>query len=151
MTLEHDFYLVKADIEPKEFVSRYLKGKLELETSEYVADKVHIEDSIILYMQNTLDWIPTRNPGKRSNPKQHGLCYAGITLFDKESAPKLFQIATSWINLYKSAPETFKLPFEDEEESIIYSKSEFLFKLEKLREYANKIAHERFYMYHFGI
>ena len=39
----------------------------------FVVDKVQMDDNIFLYMNDTLGWIPTKNPGRKGLSDEEGL------------------------------------------------------------------------------
>lgn len=72
MTLTHDFYLITKVNDPTSFV------KLGINLHDFIIDKVQIIDPIILYIIDTLEWIPTKNPAKAGLPNGNGLYYHGV-------------------------------------------------------------------------
>lgn len=74
MALQHEFYLIPDTTE--------LVLLMDWENNQNILDSVVLDDELILYITDSLAWIPTKNPGKRGIPNQHGINYHGVTLFD---------------------------------------------------------------------
>jgi hypothetical protein len=70
-------------------------------------EKVGISDDLILYMIDTLEWIPSFNPVTKENGK--GLVYHGVTIINRESSSQLKAIIESWVNLFSQGPDLINL------------------------------------------
>lgn len=69
---------------------------------------ISLEDDLIRYILNTLEWIPTLNPAKGNEPCK-GLCCYGVTVIDGQSAPIAASIFEAWAELFSLGPETLSL------------------------------------------
>lgn len=152
MGLEHEFLLVQ---EPLQTTEVWL-----LRENVKVIVELVIHDEIILYILDSLEWIPRKNPAKEGNPSSQGLHYHGITLFDEQSADSLTGIFTAWKNLFEHAPSTFVLTGnfiygETEEageyERIPINRDEIVRQFEKMISMADQLATGRYSLYHLGI
>ncbi|WP_415579300.1 hypothetical protein [Filibacter tadaridae] len=131
-----------------------------MENNESFIDKAIIHDDLVLYMMDTLNWIPSKNPGKEGNPTSHGINYWGVTLFDKQSSESLLGIFNSWRDLFKNAIPTFELTGnfvegdDDQEghyEKLKLNRDEVLKQLDKMISLVERLAGGDFYLYHCGI
>ncbi len=68
---------------------------------EFINDPVaiRIEDDLIRYIADTLEWIPTLNPAK-NNESHRGLCYYGPTVIHTEGAQVASPIFNGWAELF---------------------------------------------------
>ena len=70
---------------------------------------VKLDDDLVLYMLDALNWIPSSNP---SNPGEwcgYGLNYFGPTVIDKRGAEKAAQVFRLWAALFEAGPEQLEL------------------------------------------
>jgi hypothetical protein len=102
MGQDHEFFLVSYD----EYEEMGYDGYCS--TPEDLSNVVLIHDDIIQYIQDSLNWIPSINPAMNYQ-KQFGLCNYGITLFDKEGASAVYNLAKAWADLFSNAPTNLKL------------------------------------------
>jgi hypothetical protein len=154
MPLEHKFFLIKKDEDLKEI------WKLNKNELDYI-DMVTIHDDFILYINDSLNWVPSINPINPSLPRQYGINYYELTLFDKKSALILKNILTSWKNLIQNAPDIicFTGPYEwsennkDEGEykQLFFKKHELTVQLEKIITFTQKLETDEYYILHQGI
>ena len=70
--------------------------------------QVHIEDNLILYIFDTLNWINTFSSLK-TNRETKGLNYHGVTYFKGDSIRKLRKIIFYWKELFNVAEKNFEL------------------------------------------
>jgi len=151
MALEHEFYLISQDTDIREY------WQYTHDERTYV-DCVVLHDDLILYIIDSLKWIPTKNPGIRT-VQGYGINYHGITLFDKQSAIPLRNVFTAWRDLFKNAPEIMKLTGsfvwseneEGEYERLILDRNNVLMQLERMIAMAEKLSDGEYYIYHCGI
>lgn len=99
-------------------------------------DEIYIEDNIILYIFETLEWINTCNDEGLLQTNK-GINYHGITYFDVKGTIHLKEILLGWRNLFEKAPLFFKLRgsfcFDtNKREKISYLKQELLSQLNSL-------------------
>ncbi|SDM84329.1 hypothetical protein [Paenibacillus jilunlii] len=105
MALEHEYYLIPITID----VERFWMNR---ENNHKVIDSMVIHDDIIMYISDTLKWIPSRNPALHETPVCAGINYHGVTLFEKKSAGTLKSIFSSWRNLLLNSPLVLELTGE---------------------------------------
>lgn len=68
-----------------------------------------VDDGLVLYMMDTLRWIPSINP---SNPKElggYGLNYYGPTVIHRGGARKAARILRLWASLLQEGPSELEL------------------------------------------
>lgn len=149
MGLEHEFYLIPDTTELTDF---YLSKK-------NILDSVVINDDVILYILDSLYWIPSKNPSSRNQIIGKGLNYYGLTLFEKQSSEALVGVFSAWKSLFKNAPEAIELTgnfvFSDSEEGkyekIIVDREELITQLNKILSMSRLLAEGNYYLYHCGI
>ncbi|MDF2790626.1 MAG: hypothetical protein K0S80_3727 [Neobacillus sp.] len=154
MGLEHEFYLIPNTIDVKDFW-------VHKENNNGVIDSVVIHDDLILYIVDSLEWIPSKNPALRGAPNGWGLNYHGVTLFDKDSCPTLESVFSSWRDSFKNAPTTLELTGEfvydendeklGEYEKLIFNRDEVIKLFEKIISMSVQLAEGNCYLYHCGI
>lgn len=89
MALTHEFFLARSESENES------------------VEKIVLSDNLVLYIWDSLRWIPSYNP---STQESHvGLNYHGITFIRHEGANLLKDICLSWSRLFSLAPSTFQL------------------------------------------
>ena len=108
-------------------------------------EEIFIENSLILYMLDTLKWINTLD--KFRIKKNKGLYYHGSTYFEKNSIRKLKEIIFCWKNLFSEAAENFeiKVLLNQNKKGYCtenYSKKEVVESLEKLIDLCNSAEKE---------
>lgn len=149
MGLEHKFYLIPDTTELTDF---YINKK-------NIIDSVVINDDVILYILDSLYWIPSKNPSSRNQIIGKGLNYYGLTLFDKQSSEALIGVFSAWKSLFKNAPEVIELTgefvFSDGEEGeyekIMVNRGELIMQLDKIISMSRLLADGNYYLYHCGI
>lgn len=154
MALVHEFYLIPA-VEDAEHLW------MNIAINPKVMDNVVIHDDIILYINDTLKWIPSRNPALPGAPTGAGINYYGVTLFDQHSAAALHRIFSAWRGLFLNSPPVLELTgefytVEGEEQSgqyerLIYERDEVVEQFAKMISFADRLAEGGFYLYHCGI
>jgi hypothetical protein len=158
MGLQHEFFLITED-EYKEMSYDDRDYSLSKDSSDIAV----IHDDIIQYIYDTLRWIPSINPAI-NYAKGFGLYNWGVTLFDKEGAEVLFNIAKAWADLFLNGPTTLKLTgnyswggekdVEDGEYEIIeIARDELVENLRKLQSFAEQVMvnSNKYYILHHGI
>jgi hypothetical protein len=126
-----------------------------------IVDSVEIHDDIILYISDTLKWIPSKNPALRGTPRGAGINYHGVTLFDEESAIILGNVFNSWKHLFENSPEVLKLTGKymtnvdlvdsGHYEKLFLNRNEVLKQFDKIISFANILSKGSFYLFHCGI
>ncbi|WP_019913596.1 hypothetical protein [Paenibacillus sp. HW567] len=154
MALEHKFYLTPITIDVEHFW-------MNIENNSEVIDSVVIHDDIILYVSDTLKWIPSRNPALHEAPMGAGINYHGVTLFDQNSAITLKSIFSSWRDLFLNSPLAVELTGEfvrvegagqlGHYEQLVYNRHEIIKQFEKIISFADRLFEGGFYLYHCGI
>ncbi|WP_285767393.1 hypothetical protein [Peribacillus sp. SI8-4] len=148
----HEFYLIARTTDTKDFW-------MYKESGNGVMDSAVIDDDLILYIMDSLEWIPSQNPAKRGNPSGRGINYHGVTLFDRQASKTLMGIFMSWKNLFKNAPASFVLPgayvYGDKQEGnyekLVFSRDEVIAQLDKMISMSEALAKGECYLYHCGI
>ncbi|KGR81936.1 hypothetical protein [Lysinibacillus odysseyi] len=154
MALEHEFYLVR-DILQMDGIM-HIKEKTIL-----ILDSVIIDDDLILYISDSLKWLPSKLVNFQGMSDYTGIAYYGITLFDQQSAPLLYRIFCGWRDLFLNAPSKLELTgsyiFPDEMddmgeyEKLVFKKEDVLRQFEKMITLAEYLANGNCYIYHIGI
>ncbi|WP_080840816.1 hypothetical protein [Cohnella massiliensis] len=154
MALEHEFYLVPITID----VERFWMNR---ENNPEIIDRVGIHDDIILYVGDTLNWIPSKNPALHGTPAGTGINYYGVTLFDKASARNLKNVFSSWRDLFLNSPTTLELTGEfvmlegggqaGQYEKLVYNRNEIIKQFEKIISFSDRLSEGNCYVYHCGI
>jgi hypothetical protein len=152
MALEHEFYLIPQTTDIREY------WQLTHDERTFL-DCVVLHDDLILYIIDSLKWIPSKNPGIRTVPEGHGINYHGLTLFDKQSAITLRNIFSAWKNLFENAPMIMKLTGsfvwsdneEGEYERLILDRDRVIKQLESIIAMSEELLDGEYYIYHCGI
>lgn len=76
--------------------------------AQYIRDPraTGISDDLILYMMDTLKWIPSINPANRSDGNGFGLNYHGATIINQAGGAKAAQVFDHWASLFRLGPES---------------------------------------------
>ncbi|MDO4450654.1 MAG: hypothetical protein Q4B79_06840 [Moraxella sp.] len=133
--------------------------------SNYVIDnnnpnKIIIDDGIILYTADTMDWITGFNPSDQTFV--NGLCYYGITCFDNDLIHPFQNLMVNWRNIFSNAPDDFILtgnwqtfvdnPDKGHYEKILVNRDMLLGQLDILIGYCKQVSHnENLVLVHNGI
>ncbi len=129
--------------------------------SQYFARlDIKIDDDIVLYIWDTLTWVPTLNPATRI--AGYGLNYHGVTIIDKHGAEKLSSICRLWAELFDLGPDQLELTgqfgwteggVQASGEYLILKarKGELVQSLRSLAQYADRAASGNYYILHAGI
>ena len=119
-------------------------------------EQVHIEDNLILYIFDTLNWIDTFSDLK-TNDTEKGLNYHGVTYFKGDSIRKLKKIIFYWKELFNIAEKKFELmgiyysPKRKKYLKNRYSKKEVIESLENLINLCDRAEKENKIVEHSGI
>ncbi|WP_340021294.1 hypothetical protein MHI24_20085 [Paenibacillus sp. FSL K6-1096] len=154
MALVHEFYLIPAVGDAEHLW-------MNIANNPKVMDSVVIHDDIILYINDTLKWIPSSNPALPGMPTGAGINYYGVTLFDQHSAAALHRIFSAWRDLFLNSPQVLELTgefytIEGEEQSgqyerLIYERHEVIEQFAKMISFADRLFEGGFYLFHCGI
>ena len=71
-------------------------------------EKIHIDDNLILYIIETLEWVDTFYFLK-TREKRKGLNYYGNTYFEGDNVKKLKRILFYWKELFREARDKFEI------------------------------------------
>lgn len=122
-------------------------------------DYVSFDDEFITYINDSLNWIPTRNPSTKE--VGHGLNNYGVTIIDDCNLSSFKGIIQAWTDMFGFASERIVLTGsyyttgESEQcgkyESLEYNKSDLLKKLIKLIELTDRATDEDKCILHLGI
>lgn len=109
---------------------------------------VVIDDKILLYIMDSLNWV-------KNISDNYGINYCGITLFNYSSAIELKKILSKWIDLFSLGNEVIVLCGEycintNNYERNIFKKKYILNQLSKLIELIDNIKSNQ-YLIHFGL
>lgn len=89
-----------------DFIVVTYKEKSTYDDIEFT-DSIKVDDSIILYMIDTLNWI--RADWNKVNNIQTGFNYYGVTLYYSDSLMMFKTILKRWVSIFQIAPEEFNL------------------------------------------
>ncbi len=133
--------------------------------SRFIGDPraISLEDDLIRYIADTLDWIPTRNPA-RDEPHR-GLCFYGPTVIEAAGASAAVTIFDSWSAIFARGPERLKLKggwtmIEDdptnkggEYQELNVDRDEVVRKLRQFADYARKVLETNgdYFILHLGV
>jgi hypothetical protein len=98
MSREHEFFLISSTD----------NGFEDFERPKEAERIVSVADDLILYMNDSLKWIPCANPSKNMAP-QEGLNLYNETLIDKKGAVVAQKIFEGWRTLFASGPQVISL------------------------------------------
>ena len=73
------------------------------------ANSIKLDDDVVLYIGDTLKWIPTINPSNSAEWAGHGLNYYGPTVINRVGAAKAASIFRHWAALLQEGPEKIAL------------------------------------------
>ncbi|MHC5229815.1 hypothetical protein ACYSNW_16245 [Enterococcus sp. LJL99] len=110
--------------------------------------KISIDDHFILYIFDSLEWVPSR--WIRISNKKKGLDYYGITFFVAKEIDSFKAILMSWYALVQNAPDKFKLARSLFPEDWFY-KEQILGELENVIALCEQANKEKKVLVHFGI
>ncbi len=123
---------------------------------------IRIEDDLLRYLADTLEWIPTYNPAK--DEAHRGLCFWGPTVIHTEGAPAAAAIFDGWAGLLACGPPKLALtggwtwcdgdaPSEGNYDRLEVDRDEFVAKLRQLAGYARRIVETEgeFFVLHLGV
>ena len=119
-------------------------------------EQIYIEDNLILYIFDTLNWINTFSSLK-TNRETKGLNYHGVTYFKGDSIRKLRKIIFYWKELFNVAEKNFELmgiyysPKRKKYLKNRYSKKEVIESLENLINLCDRAEKENKIIEHRGI
>jgi hypothetical protein len=164
MALTHEFILIPEDTDPLFYLQKLHwneSGDVSINEDSDIYGLVKISDDVILYIMDSLNWIPTFNPSTRK--KGYGLNYYGITVIkymeDHDGATVAQNIFNSWAELFSHAPETITLKGEfmweedghGEYEKISINRDEIVASLRTLASFAEQAIRDNKQVLHCGI
>jgi hypothetical protein len=121
-----------------------------------------LDDDIVLYMMDTLRWIPSINPANPNQWSGSGLNYYGPTVINKTGAGKAARLLRLWAALLQEGPDALELTglFEQVEGDLSTSgkyaviaapRDELVKTLTDIADFAEKATSGRYYLLHLGI
>lgn len=150
MSLSHNFYIVPKKVISEEQIIN------EKEIKQKCDEKIVFPDNLILYILDSLKWIPSINPTKSENG--YSINYYGITLFKENAIEKFIKIMDAWISLFNIAPINVELKgnylITEKKagyERIKYKKDELLDTFTTMKIFLEKAKENEMYIIHFGI
>ncbi|MEK5393428.1 hypothetical protein NSQ59_24275 [Margalitia sp. FSL K6-0131] len=155
MALIHDFYLVPKDVMLNKDIVSYMDS-----IKESAVGNVKIHDDLILYMNDTLKWVPSKCTPFTKRFNEMGLDYYAMTILDEDSATTLKDVLLGWRMIFASAPKEITLTgmyilSDDQEdgeyEKIIFDKDEVLEQLDALIAFIIEVEKHGHKIYHLGI
>lgn len=136
------------------------KENLDISKLEFI-EIVELENDLMLYLTDSLNWLLKRNPMFTDLRKGQGISYWGLTLYAKEASKHINNIFTSWANLFESSPNPIELTglfsFEHNEDKIggydkiKLNKTTTINSLRKLAGFGEIIEDGNHYIYHIGV
>lgn len=150
--LAHEFWLLTQSRDDYADWSQRLDGPPD----------VVLRDEIILYVSDTLRWIPTINPANPANWSGFGLNYHGPTVINSAGAPSTARILRHWAGLFLEGPPTLELrgSFQwidgeavdtGEYERITVDRDELVRDLSSLADLAERVSTGQTYLLHWGV
>lgn len=155
MALIHDFYLVPKDV----MLNKDLVGYMD-SIKESAVGHVKIHDDLILYMNDTLNWVPSKCTPFTKRFNEMGLDYYAMTILDEDSVTILKDVLHGWRMIFSNAPKVFTLTgkyIESNEEDdgdyekISFEQKEILNQLDALLSFIVEVEKRGHKIYHFGI
>jgi len=75
---------------------------------------VTLHDDFLFYISDTLQWIPTHNPGHKKTTRQTGFNFCGVTVMGRDGAPVAKRVFENWAILFSQGPARLNLrgPYE---------------------------------------
>lgn len=156
MGQDHKFFLIPYE----EYEEKGYNGDYSVD--EDLGNIVAIYDDIIQYIGDTLAWIPSINPCNNYK-KGFGINNCGVTLFDKEGASIIVNIARAWADLLSNSTNVLKLTGsyywttnykgipEGKYEMIEVNRDELVGEFRKLQLFSEKVISSNYLILHLGI
>jgi hypothetical protein len=157
----HEFFLIKEANDYQQYADPdYLNRHIRKQSSV-----VKIHDDLVLYMWDTLQWIPSLIPAENQTIHTYGLNYYGITIINKEGSGIFYHVMESWANLFSKAPIEFKLTgswVQDIDDQGLESTEGYYQKIDVPRDtlvnrlktlvaYATEVSRGDYFILHWGI
>src|SRR5690349_16430728 len=96
--LNHDFLLLSSQ---EQSYTNYIKWINN-------PGAVQIQDDVMTYIQDTLNWISCYNPATKMT-KHKGLNFCGPTVIKKDGAADAANIFSAWATLFSAGPKSIEL------------------------------------------
>lgn len=128
---------------------------------------IEIDDDVLWYIKDFLDWIPTVNPAKKEYERAYGLNFYGPTIIEAQGAVMAKRVFGGLKSLFSIGPSVINLrglPYFDAEEdysheklprivfsTLQYERQVLVEVFRKLETFADQIGSGAYYMVHFGI
>jgi hypothetical protein len=124
-----------------------------------VTDYIEVDDDLIQYVMDSLNWIPSYNPSKTESG--FGLNYYGITLIRQDGALVAKNIFNSWADLFSHGPDVLELrgsfSWEDDNlesgsyETLKFARNDLVGIFRKLALYAEEVLIGELNLLHLGL
>jgi hypothetical protein len=123
---------------------------------------VKVDDDLVLYMLDTLQWIPTVNPANPAAWRGRGLNYWGPTVINRAGAGKAASLFRLWAALLQEGPEDVELTggyewaegtaVSEGRYAVVTAKRDAVVRsFHAIAGYAEQAASGEFYVLHFGV
>ena len=121
-----------------------------------------LDDDIVLYILDTLQWVPSINPANPGQWGGYGLNYFGPTIINKSGAGKAARLLRLWAALLQEGPGTLELtggfewsdgnPSTSGRYAVVTAPRDYVVKtLIGIADMAEKAISGRYYVLHLGI
>ncbi|MCZ8520168.1 MULTISPECIES: hypothetical protein [Paenibacillus] len=145
----HDFFLIPNTTDLEDY-QNFKNNSIE---------SAVIHDDLINYINDSLVWIPSKNPCEGGIPNVRGLNNFGLTLFDKQSSEVLILIFRSWRDLFKNAPDILELTVYGEDKLsdskeklvLVFNRDEVIKQFDMVILMSERLSEGDFYLLHCGI
>jgi len=148
----HDFFLLSRSEHPFSSYANFINDPRA----------VLLDDAIILYLMDSLEWIPSFAP-HRGEPST-GLDHLGVTIIDTDGAPAARRIFSAWADLFSAGPPVLRLTERGTRivgqpsdlagiEPLQIDRDETVDRLRTLADYADRVANSKddLYILHLGV
>lgn len=121
-----------------------------------------VNDDLVLYMMDTMRWIPSINPSNPNEWSGFGLNYYGPTVINRTGAGKAARIFRLWVSMFQEGPSELKLTgtyewLEDDHSTIgrfpkiKLSRDSVIKTVNDLAALAETAVSGQFYVLHMGV
>lgn len=155
--MNHDFLLLAEDANSYSDYMKYADPRSFLQSN---LPHVRIHDSLLQYISDSLQWIPSINPAKDAQA-QRGLNCCGVTAINKRGAAKAKRLFQTWADLFAQGPKRIHLtgeffwtegkpPQEGSYERLSFDRDAIVSAMRQLTDFAEKCVSGEFYILHLG-
>lgn len=122
---------------------------------------VSLSHDVVIYLEATLKWVRTLNPGRKCEPG-NGLYLYGPTIIAPEGGECFRKICLGWAEIFVQGPDPLILTSGRVKDSVeshapwkpyrfCTSRTELVQAMRRLAEYGEKAASGEYYVLHLGI